>query len=558
MSFAKRNSRRILVIGIDGADSGLMEEWIDYLPNIKKLRDTGIFGKLRSTDPPFTMPAWPSFYTGVNPGKHGVFAFKQKIFGKYEDEFTNWNTIGAEAIWEVLSKKNKKSIIVNIPVTYPPSKTKNIIFVSGMMTPPRASDYTHPLDLKIKLDQVANGYIVDPTVTDPMSEGANKDEFLSKLEESIFKRTLSMKYLLKEYEWDLAVVVYVETDRVCHPFWKFMDNKHPAHRVDGEKYKKAILSIYQKIDKAIGELISETDENTTVILMSDHGFGPCWGEFNTNSWLIEKGYLVLRSGDSWREFLIKHKITAVSLLPMLRKLGLTNFVFKFIPKELIEKILPIDKSVFEFEIDWEKTKAFSCGHNGTEIYINLKGREENGIVRKTDYSRFLKEISNELKKIKHPASGIKMGAVVFFGKDIYYGKYAKNAPDLIFYLGDGGWDQTVGIESQVFSLFPEKKLPWSGCHRPDGFFLLSGKGIKKINRSKKDARANILDLAPTILYLLGLPLPSNMDGKVLVQLLETEKEIKYAKGKSGKKRNFEYTTEDKDQIKQRLKELGYI
>lgn len=555
----KEDKQKVLVIGIDGAEPSLIEKWIDCLPNIKRLKKEGVFGRLKSTHPPFTMPSWASFYTGVNPGKHGVFGFKQKVFARYSEEFTSRASIHAEAVWETLARHKKRSLVMNIPVTYPPDQLEKVVFVSGMMTPPKAKDFAFPILVGKELKE-NGGYIIDPTVTDPTSEAANKDGFLKSLDEGVEKRTKGFLYLASKYSWDLGILVYVSTDRVCHPFWRYMDKDHPVYRESiSKKYEQSIFSVYQKIDDAVGQILKGVNKKTTVILMSDHGFGPCWGKFAINNWLLENGYLHLKKKENQglRSYLINHNITGLSLLPLLRKLRLIDFVFKVIPREVAEKILPLTRSLFELNVDWGKTKAFSCGHNGAEIYLNLKGRETNGSVSRKEYLTVRGEIAEALKKIKHPITGETLGARVFFKEEIYTGPFLTSAPDIVFYLGDGGWDQSPLIEEETFLPFPVKESEWSGCHRTDGFFLLAGEGIKRAKGGCN--QVEIIDLMPTILHLLNIPIPEDVDGRVLTEYLHLRSKIRSEKSDKGRKRQkIEYSESDKAAIAKKLKGLGYL
>lgn len=537
---------RVLVIGIDGAELSLIEKWKNELPTIRRLMENGAYGRLKSTYPPESCPAWCSFYTGKNPGKIGVFGFKQKKENEYDEELVNRSFVKSQALWALLSEAGKKSIVINVPITYPPQKIDGIL-VTGMGTPSNKINYCYPPSIKPELDSVCDGYIIEPEIANLFShEPRNKDIFLGRIKECIMKRTKAMIYLLNKYKWDFAIVVYMMADRASHFFWHYMDTEHLGYEGKNTKYKNAIKAVYKWVDNGIKSLLRQIDTNTTVILMSDHGFKALHGEFVTNTWLKEIGYLRHRDKNSafpLKKYLIKF------FLPFFHKLGFISPLLRIISLNKIRNFVPLGSTVFNSNIDWKHTKAFCCGHTGSTIWINLKDREPMGIVSLEYYENIRREIIEKLKKLK--IKGKRIVNEVFKREDIFWGKYTSNGPDL-FFLPKNGWGTLPTIDKRLFYDFGDHPM-WGGFHSLEGMWIMSGAKIKKIIK-----KCSITDLAPTILYLLDVKIPKDMDGTVLADCIKIKKEKRYTEEKNDEEETIALSEKEQYLLMKKLKELGYL
>ena len=511
---------RVLVIGMDGATPQLLFPWAEEgkLPNLAKLIKEGVSGKLRSTIPPITAAAWVSFMTGKSPGKHGVVDFVQRKFGSYERTrgLDKWEieeksgidlsvvsaaAISSKKIWDILSENGKRVGVMHVPITYPPKKV-NGFMITGLGTPSLESDFTYPRELREKI--LSEGYKIHITELDVEN---NEDAVLRNMHETEEGRCKVAINLMREYDnWDFFFVMFEAPDVAQHLFWKHTDPEHHVHEPEkAKKYGDAILNCYQLLDELIGKILENVDENnTTVIIMSDHGGGALNRIFYINQWLLDMGLVKLRKKAN-REIALRLGLSKENIRYMLIKLGLKRII-KRIPKNLRER-MPDAYTISDF--DWKETKAYSIGGWGF-IYLNLRGREPEGIVSEEEYEVLRDYIINELYKLKDPDTGENVVKEVFKKEDLYDGQPSDQLPDLIV-MTDESIDCKHSITKESSVLVPSSPGK-SGNHRKDGIFIIKGKNIRK---NMIIENAEIIDIAPTILYLMGVPIPSDMDGKVL-------------------------------------------
>ena len=266
---------KVLIIGLDGGTFDLIKPWVNEgkLPNITRLMHSGAHSNLQSTIPPMTFPAWNAFMTGKNPGKHGVFDFMERKNGTYELEIKNALHRKSETIWKIASNYGKRCAVIGIPVTYPPEEI-NGIMISGFDAPVLDARIMYPKELFNELKEKVGEYIVSPNFSQDLREG-NIDKALKALIHSIDRKADTAKYILKREIWDLFMIAFGETDAVMHHFWKYHDKNSPQRtkNINNNIDYDPIYEIYNRIDNHIGELLKISTEETTVILMSDHGAG---------------------------------------------------------------------------------------------------------------------------------------------------------------------------------------------------------------------------------------------------------------------------------------------
>jgi len=542
----------VLVVGWDGAAPELISTLIEEgkLPNLSKLTNLGVVGTLNSTVPPYSPPSWASFATGRNPGKHGVFDFYRREPQTYHKSQIQAKIRNCRAIWSLVSDAGGKVCIINVPMTYPPDKV-NGFMISGFPVPVGREDFTYPPNLLAKLRDEVGEYKVamDPTFKHFSFFESLEEAFLEELYRVTEMRTNASIFLMENFDWNLFIVVFTGLDRIQHYFWKHMDTKHYDHDpYKAKKYGTAILDYYQKLDEILGELIARTNESTTVIVLSDHGFGPQYGEIYVNKWLMSHGLLRLKRKP-------KHA-------RLLFKLGLA--------RENIQRFFGIRESMPESrfslsDIEWASTKAYSFGDFG-EIYINLKEREAEGIVEPgAEYENIRSYIARELYKIENPETGERIVQKVFMKEDLYSGEFLGEAADIIFLSGYAKCRFQVPLEveetrmSSKDASFFRVSGEQSGTHRINGFFAMSGRHVK----GGLHIDASIMDIAPTILYLMDLPVPSSMDGEILDIALEPSylesHPVRYEEERPPEKYvEHELTKEEMADLRERLRSLGYI
>lgn len=267
-------NKKLLVIGLDGMDPRLLEGCIreNNFSFFEKITEEGVSGNLKSTIPPMTCPAWPSFYTGKNPGKHGLYNFKRFSLETSETSFSNLREVDSIKIWNILTTENKKSIIFNVPVTFPPEKI-NGIMISGFLTPSRNSDFSYPKEIKEKIEKLAGEYYVS---YDEIP--GNSVDNIIKLAQ---KRLKIFEFLLKNKQWNFFNVVFRVTDSLLH------------HSKNWREYKENSIVFLKKFDEKLKEILS--NNNLNIFLMSDHGGTYSkrrW--FHINNYLEKKGLLKMK------------------------------------------------------------------------------------------------------------------------------------------------------------------------------------------------------------------------------------------------------------------------
>ncbi len=531
----KTKNSKVFVIGLDGATFDLLRPWIDQgrLPTFKKLIEGGIYGDLISTIPPVTSPAWPSFMTGKNPGKHGVFDFVGGGLG-YEKEIKNAKDIKSKTLWELLSEEGKVCIIINVPVTYPLRKINGCI-VSGMLTPLDVC-YTHPPEIAEELNKL--GYIIEPEIKETFSE----TKILEVLLDASSKRFKAALHLMKKLEWNFFMIVFRGTDVIQHHLWQFG--------------KETILDYYKHIDVLLEKLIEKTGENVNIILMSDHGFGPIYKTFHVNTFLKKIGLLRVKQKATEGDYIrIKdYRSSRKSLKGLFLRLGVTKErIFKIAKKLNLIKVLQWAYKIVHIKfptttksIDWKNTKAFFSSSIGptSSIRINLKGREPMGIVKNEEYEKIKNFIIDQLLKIRDSESEEKIVQKVLRREEIYYGPNVEEAPDIVILTRDLKYGSTDRIYGDAITSEPIHK--GRGTHRMNGIFLAYGPDIKKTGELLQ--KLNIIDIAPTILHMFKIPIPKDIDGGVLKEIFESSSEFSKRKVKYQK-------IEEGERIKSKIRKL---
>ncbi len=452
---------KVLIIGLDGADPDFIEKNKSRLRNISGIIDKGISGKLRSVIPPLTGPAWTSFMTGVNPGKHGVHHFISTDINSGEEKILNSEMIkDSKKLWDILGENQKKVTVINVPVTYPPYPV-NGYMVTGMLTPDESCEFTYPKTLKSELK--------DYRIFVDWMDYSNLEKFLSDLYDVTDKR-VSNALMLMNRPWDFFMLVFSGTDVIQHFLFKEEDHENKGI------YDEAILKYFMFIDEKIGELKKKAGADV-VLLMSDHGFGKIPKKaVNLNVWLEKKGLLVSKKKT------LDMKGVFFEIAMKFRKLR------SIAPKSVKRVAKPP-----VMDIDWPKTKAHFSKAWINVGYIKLSQKDE----------ELRNRIISELETIED--SGKRVIDSIYKKGDIYSGRHLDEIPDIVFLFSD---DYTGSLKPVFIEEIPKDRRP--AGHRINGFFAISG---EKIKRAKTDA--SIMDIAPTVLDLFGIEKPGYMDGKAL-------------------------------------------
>jgi predicted AlkP superfamily phosphohydrolase/phosphomutase len=556
---------KIFVIGLDGATLPLIRKWAGegVLPNLAALVQGGTWGRLATVPNMNSAPAWTSFATGMNPGKHGIFYFYDRVPGSYGIRYVNGGDCRADHIWRIIGKTGRKVGVINVPMTYPAGEVNGFL-ISGMDAPGiKSKRFTFPEEIRAELLHAAPDYVIEPGITGNVKNKAFATA-ISTAMASIDARTKATIHFVSNHPWDFFMVVYREMDVIQHYFWKFMDpDGHEKADVDKRSYGDTIKNIYQKLDKEIGKLRQALPEDATIVILSDHGAATAEGAVPMmNIFLAHTGLLGFR----------KKKDQGIGRKMIGKAFSMVQKKTSRMTKEMLLRFFPsirdhIEASIYFNGIDWEKTKAYSDG-NRIELWLNLSGREPEGAVKPTEYDLVCDEIKTKLLLWCDPATKKRVVKNVFKKEEIYWGAYAGTAPDLLVRLDEEVMVTGIGIADndggiRILEVFAaDSNVLVNGAHADNGIFILNGPGIKK--GVELDA-VEIVDLAPTILFLFDIDIPDEMDGKVLVNALNDD----FMRGRNVRKAIFSmekpqerpsdtYDKEDERIIHDRLKSLGYV
>ncbi|MFX1279840.1 MAG: alkaline phosphatase family protein, partial [Promethearchaeota archaeon] len=399
-----KNKKKLVVIGLDCATpKTLFEDFQDICPNIRKLMDTGVYGKLRTSDPPITIPAWMVMSTGKKAGTLGLYGFRHRKENSYDDFWiaTSYN-IKEQKVWDIIAKQGLKSCILGLPPTYPVQKINGNL-VSGFITPDSRSEFTYPPELKKEIQENIGEYIFDVNF-----RVEKKEDLLKQIYEMTEIHFKTVKYLIKNKEWNYFKFVIIGLDRIHHAFWKYYDKDHQKY-VQGNQFEDVLENYYSYLDKEIGEILELLDENTIIMIVSDHGAKAMKGLICVNMALEKLGFLKFKSTPQPRT-----------------RIG-------------------------EADIDWDNTYAWGWGGYYARIFMNVKGREPNGIIKKEEYEKYRDIVSNKLRSVKD-MNGNPMDTKIFKPEELY-DIIRGDAPDLMVYFDDLNWRSagTVGYDTMYLT-----------------------------------------------------------------------------------------------------------
>ena len=458
--------KKLLLIGLDCAvPEFVFDKWADDLPNLRRLAENGVHGKLRSTTPPITVPAWTAMMTSQDPGMLGFYGFRnRKGYGYDELYFANAKYVKAKTVWNYLSRNRLRSLIFGVPQTYPP-KPLNGVMVSSFLTPDKSVEYTYPAEVQSELERAADGdYIIDV----PDFRTDDKDKLLSQVYEMTERRFKAFSHFWRKDEFDFAIIVEMGIDRLQHGFWRYCDQNHRLYE-PGNRYETVIHDYYEYLDGKVGELIELVGAGTSVMVVSDHGAKTMVGAVCINEWLQREGYLTLKEQPSER----------TRLKPDM--------------------------------IDWTRTKVWGEGGYYSRIFLNVEGREPQGQIPASDYERFRDELIVKLEAIEDE-NGSNIGTKAFRPQDIY--RQCKNIPpDLVVYLGDLDWRSAGSVGVGSVHIYENDTGPDDANHAQHGVFIWT---VPEDLRLEARSEYSIFDVAPSILRYFSVDVPPDMIGRSIL------------------------------------------
>ncbi|HZQ98376.1 MAG TPA: alkaline phosphatase family protein [Chloroflexota bacterium] len=556
---AARAGAKVLVIGLDGVTFDLLGPWIEggRLPNLARLIREGASGTLTTTVPPISPSAWVSFATGKNPGKHGLVDFVFPKPGSYDVAIVNSSSRTARSLWGLIGSHGRRVGVVGVPVTYPPERVNGFL-VTDFLTPSDASDFTHPADLKDELKAAIGGFQLWPD--ERYRSTPHVDRFVADLEAAVDNRTAAARYLMKTKPWDFFCVVYWTPDMLQHDTWRILDPSHPQHDpIVAARHRDTVIGYFEHLDRRVGELLAEAGEDTQVIVMSDHGFGPTHYFFLVNNWLAKMGLIQFKPTalTSAKRLLFRAGITPLNAFRVARALRLGHLRRRF----RFQKNAGITKRLFlSFkDVDWTRTRAYAVGSFG-QIYVNLRGVRPSGTVAPgAEYEELRTHIIEEALKLRHPATGEPIVERALRREEVYHGGHVDRMPDVVLITNQHKY-MAFGHADFGSNRLVEPVFGLSGHHRPNGIVVLAGPGIQ---RGTQLDNASIMDLAPTVLNAMGLPIPADMDGTVLSQAFTDQFRASHPVvfDEEGSDRSVEFDAQSPDDetvIRDRLRGFGYV
>lgn len=525
---------RVVVIGLDGATFDLITPWVraGKLPTLARLLDESTAAPLESVLHPFTAQAWSSMVTGANQGKHRIFDFWERDFHTYGFRLTNASFRSLPALWTLLSQAGRHVIVLNVPMTFPPEAVNGVL-VSGWDTPGMGAAFTYPLELKAELTALANGqpYVIVPDDW-KYSTAQRADKVLSELQREIDVRFAVVTNLMQREPWDLCFFVVSALDGAAHFLWKYHDPAHPLYDAQGlaEHFTEdPLLQVYQRADQRLGEFLQTLPPDVYVLVVSDHGEGPLEDiEIHLNLWLAEQGLLTLHAAGSPRSPRRMAKWLAAQAVERSKHALYGRVSFSTLSR--LRHLWPdrfrttLGEESFFPGIDWSSTLAYSEEVRGN-IWINLRGRDPHGIVEPGElYESLRTRIIETLPALRDPHTGQQLIKRVWRREERFSGPYVERFPDLVveaaypdLFRPRGAYQGTAPVRHLSVEEMQGRRV--TGCHRLHGIFLARGRGVQE---ARWLPHASITDVAPTVLYLLGEPIPTWMDGRVLADLFTPE------------------------------------
>ena len=474
--FGRTADPKLFVIGLDCAPPELLfQQWRHELPNLKRLMDRGQYRELESVIPAITVPAWSCMTSSKDPGTLGFYGFRNRADYSYGGRYiATGQAVKEKRIWEILSEAGKKCIVVGVPQTYPIKPLANGHIISSFLTPSTtdpAIQWTHPPELRQEVEKLLAPEIYDVDV--PNFRTDDKDYLLRQLYDMTRKRFVVLRHLLDTRPWDFFMFVEMGTDRIHHALWALHDPTHRKFEVNG-RYQHAIRDYYRYLDGEIGTLLERLPPETHILTVSDHGVKKMEGGICINEWMRQQGYLSLME------------------------------------EPPTDRLTTLEQTA----VDWPRTRAWGDGGYYARIFLNLEGREPQGTVPQAEYEAFRDELAAAIQAIPAP-DGSSLQTRIFKPEEIYR-KVRHVAPDLIVYFDDLGWRSVGSFGHEGIYTFENDTGPDDANHAQFGVWIYTPPANEVALDGRQLPPAHLLDFAPTVLHLFGLPVPADMQGQIRV------------------------------------------
>ena len=457
---------RVAVIGLDCATPKLLfDDLHAEVPTIGKLMERGMYGDLASITPPITVPAWACAMTGKTPGQLGIYGFRNRKDASYgRMSIAHAGSVTEPAVWDALGERGMRSVLIGVPPSFPPPTSFPGWRVGCFLTPPSAEKWAYPQDLEVEIDDELGGagrYIFDI----PNFRMAGFDVTLDQVFKMTERRFQVARRLIQNKPWDFFMLCDIAPDRLHHVFWQYYDPTHPLYE-PGNKYETVFQEYYRALDRELASLVELIPDDAVTIVMSDHGARPMMGGLCFNDWLAQEGYLTLA--------------------------------------DPLSGVTPMK----EANVDWSRTVAWGDGGYYGRLFLNVKGREPQGIVEPSRYEEVRDELIAKLEAMPGPDGG-SLGTTVMKPQDVYP-EVKGVAPDLIVYFGDLAWRSVGSIGNPSLFTYENDTGPDGANHDRDGVLVMTGAPGQREGRVDG---LRLVDVGPTILSMYGIDAPEGAVGR---------------------------------------------
>jgi predicted AlkP superfamily phosphohydrolase/phosphomutase len=534
----------LTVIGLDSATFDVVDPMLaaGELPNLGRLCDEGARGVLRSTTHPLTPHAWATIVTGVNAGRHGIWDFTERDESGYQLRLVNGSFRRAPAVWDRLRRSGRRSGIVNVPFTWP-APDVNGFAIAGFDAAAREQGLTSPEALRDELRGRFGSLELDNAF--PLTDGKLD---LERVRRAASQKVQIVTWLAERFDPELLFVVFMAADHIHHLCWTDWE---------AEGLASPVAEVYRILDEAVGALV-ELAGGGNVMVVSDHGAGPLHGVVNLNAWLASQGFLAYETAGG---------VAGRKLLGEVLELR------RYLPERLryaAKQRLPglrqktLERADYTV-LDWSRTRAFSYGTFGN-VVLNVRGREQNGIVEPGDeYERVRDAVAERLLDLQGPG-GERIVARVHRREDLFHGPELAKVPDLLVEFDHYAWLGKGNLKTRSESLWDEIEIEggsdhsYVGSHRHEGIVVLAGPAVAQ----GAPVGGELVDVAPTLLYLMGEAVPADLEGRVLVEALSPElldarpPEYDDAAPAEFEPERAELEEEGAAEVERRLRGLGYL
>lgn len=464
-------SPRLLIIGLDCAEPSLLfEQWRDDLPNLSRLMRQGSFGRLESCIPAITVPAWSCMFSGRDPGELGIYGFRNRADRGYQQmAIADSRAVQVPRLWNILGDAGWRVAVIGVPGSFPPQPVNGVL-ISGFLAPNTRAEYTYPPELAADIAGWVGNYLLDV----PNFRSEDKGRILRDIYTLCDQRFTLAERLLECDDPDLLLLVEMGVDRIHHALWKHMDPQHPLF-VRDSPFATAIHDYYRHVDRRIGTLLARCADQTAVLVVSDHGARPLLGGICLNEWLLAEGYLTLHEpltiGDGRPQLLQPH------------------------------------------HVDWSRTRAWGAGGYYGRVFLNVKGREPEGVISPAEYAQERETLAAKLQALPGP-DGQPLGTRAFTPQQLYR-RVRGVAPDLLVYFGDLAWRAVGTLGHGTIYTRENDTGPDDANHAQHGLFIFADP--QRPGNGTLVEGAQIYDILPTLLARFGIAAPDGLRGRVFLR-----------------------------------------